>query len=222
MLTSADPVATGIIRSLARPGGNLTGIFTLTQDLSGKRLQFLKEMAPGLVRIGLLRDAGDPATTASYRDYEVAARELQLQLDAVDVRGPEPDLVGAFRTLTALHVDALITITNTLLYARRTQIAELAVQARLPTTYQGKAWVEAGGLMSYAADDLHLFQRAAYYVDKILKGTKPADLPVEQPTKFELVINLGTAKALGLKEGVPHAARPGRRGDRISIAICAA
>jgi putative tryptophan/tyrosine transport system substrate-binding protein len=198
MVTSADPVATGMVQSLARPGGNITGLFTLTQDLSAKRLELLKEMVPGISRVGVLRDAEDPDTTIRYKEHEAAARALQIELQSLDVRGPTPDLEGAFRAAVEWRAGALITITNTLLYPHRGAIADLAIRNQMPTTYQGRAWVEAGGLMSYSANDLQIFRRAAYYVDKILKGANPADLPVEQPTRFELVINLKTAKALGL------------------------
>jgi ABC-type uncharacterized transport system substrate-binding protein len=198
IVTGVDPVATGLVRSLARPGGNITGLFTLTQDLSGKRLELLKEMVPGISSVGVLRDVDDPDTIVRYKDYEVAAPALQIELRSLDVRGPIPDLEGAFRDAAAWRAGALIPVTNTLLYPRRKSIADLAIKNRMPTSFQGSAWVEAGGLMSYSTNDLHNFRRAAYYVDKILKGTRPADLPVEQPTKPELVINLKTAKILDL------------------------
>jgi putative ABC transport system substrate-binding protein len=198
MVTSLDPVANGFVESLAHPGGNITGLSTLTLDLSGKRLELLKELAPGMSRVGVLRDADEPVTAISLKEYEAAAGVLGIQLEPVNVHGPNPDLDLAFQAAARGAFGALINVTSALLYRYRKQIAELAIKYRLPTISQGATWVEAGGLMSYSADDLEAFRRAAYYVDKILKGSKPADLPIEQPTKFELVINLKTARALGI------------------------
>ena len=196
VMVTGDPVAAGIVDSLARPGGNITGFATLNPNLSGKRLELLKEVIPKLTRLGVLRYLTDPSTT--FEEYKTAARALNVQFQALEVQGSNPDLEGAFQTAVKARVNALITVTSALLFIERKRIAELAIKHRLPTMYQGSAWVESGGLMSYSADDLAVYRRAATYVDKILKGTKPADLPIEQPTKFELVINLKTAKQIGL------------------------
>ncbi len=198
MVTQVDPVATGLVDSLARPGGNITGLATLQRDLSGKRLELLTEVVPRLSRVGILRDAEGPVSSIGLKDYEAAARALKIRTQSLDVRGPNPDLETAFRQAVKGHVNAVVTITNNPLFRNSQRIADLALKNRLPSMYEGSTWVDAGGLMSYSANDLELFRRAAIYVDKILKGAKPADLPIEQPTKFEFVINLKTAKALNL------------------------
>ena len=198
MVTNQDPVATGLVDSLARPGANITGISTLQRELSGKRLELLKEVVPRISHVGVLRDADGSASAIGFKEYEAAARALKLQLQSLEVRRPNPDLEGAFQAAAKGRASALITVTGTLLSRYPKRIADLAIKNRLPSMYEGSTWVEAGGLMSYSTNDLGAFRRAAYYVHKILKGAKPADLPVEQPTKFELVINLKTAKALGL------------------------
>ena len=198
MVTYIDPVANGIIDSLAKPGGNITGIFTLTRDLSAKRLEFLKDLVPKLARVGILVDAGDPVAAAGYRDYEAPARALQIELRSLEVRGPDPDLAAAIKAALEWRAEALIIVTSVVLFAHRKAVADLALKSRLPTAYQGSDWVAAGGLMSYSADELAVFRRAAYYIDRILKGAKPSDLPVEQPTKVWLAINQKTARALGL------------------------
>ena len=198
MVTSGDPVADGLVDSLARPGGNITGFATLQRDLGGKRLELLKEVIPGLSHVGVLRDAESQSGAIDFKEYEAAARTLKIQLQSLEVRGHNPDLEGAFHAAAKRRVGALITVTNANLFLQQRRIADLAIKNRLPSMFQGGTWVESGGLMSYSADDVEVFRRAATYVDKILKGTKPADLPVEQPTKFELVINLQTAKALNL------------------------
>ena len=197
VMVTGDPVASGIVDSLARPGGNITGLATLSRDLSAKRLELLAEAVPRLSRVGVLWNA-DASRDVYFKEYETAARALKIGLQSLEVRGPNPDLQGAFQTAAKGRAGGLITITSAPLFLQRKRIADLAITNRLPSMYQGSAWVEDGGLMSYSADDLEAFRRAATYVDKILKGTKPADLPVEQPTKFELVINLKTAKALNL------------------------
>jgi putative ABC transport system substrate-binding protein len=199
MVAQVDPVGAGIIDSLARPGGNITGLTSLQRDLSGKRLGLLLEVVPKMARVGILRDVDESSVSAfGFKDYEAAARALKIQLRSLDVRGANLDLESAFREALKARVDAVITITNNPLFRNSNKIADLALKSRLPSMYEGTTWVEAGGLMSYSANDLELFRRAAIYVDKILKGAKPADLPVEQPTKFELVVNLKTAKALGI------------------------
>jgi len=198
MVTQVDPVATGLVDSLARPGGNITGLATLQRDLSGKRLELLTEVVPRLARVGILRDAKGPVSARGFKDYEAAARALKIRLQSLDVRGPNPDLEGAFREAVKGRANAVVTITSNPLFRNSKRITDLALKNRLPSMYEGSTWVEAGGLMSYSANDLEIFRRAATYVDKILKGAKPADLPVEQPTKFELIINLKTAKQIGL------------------------
>jgi putative ABC transport system substrate-binding protein len=196
VMVTGDPVAAGIVDSLARPGGNLTGFATLNPNLSGKRLELLKEVVPQLSRVGVLWVPDDPSKT--FEEYKAAALALKVQFQSLEVQGPNPDLERAFQTAAKRRVNALITVTSAPLFLQRKRVADLAIKNRLPTLYQGSAWVESGGLMSYSTDDLAIYRRAATYVDKILKGTKPADLPIEQPTKFEFVINLKTAKALNL------------------------
>jgi len=192
-----DPVTTGIVDSLARPGGNVTGLTRFTRELSGKRLQLLKEAVPKISRVGVLDDASTDIR-ASFQDFEPAARALKIQLQSLEVRGPNPDLAGAFQAAAKGRVNALITVRTVLLIRYRKQIADLVTKNRLPSMWEGSDFVEAGGLMSYSSSDAEVFRRAAYYVDRILHGTKPADIPVEQPTKFELIINLKAAKQIGL------------------------
>jgi putative tryptophan/tyrosine transport system substrate-binding protein len=198
MVILEDPVATGIVDSLARPGGHITGLTTLARDLSGKRLELLKEVVPALSRVGVLWNADNSSAASAIKEYEAAASALKIQLQSSEVRGPNPDLEGAFQGAAKGRASALITVRDALLLRYQKQIADLAIKNRLPSMYEGSQYVEAGGLMSYASIDAENYRPAAYYVDRILKGTKPADLPVEQPTKFELMINLKTAKALGL------------------------
>jgi len=192
-----NPVTTGIVDSLAHPGGNVTGLTRFTRDLSGKRLELLKETAPKILRVGVLDDASTDIRT-SFQDFEPAARALKLQLHSLEVHGPNPDFAGAFQAAAKAHVNALITVRTALLIRYRNKIADLIIKHRLPSVWEGSDFVEAGGLMSYSASDAEVFRRAAYFVDMILKGTLPADIPIEQPTKFELVINLKTAKQIGL------------------------
>ena len=200
MVTLQDPVSSGLVDSLAHPGGNITGIATLQRELSGKRLELLTEIVPRISHIGVLgvlrRDS--PTTAIAFPEYEIAARALKIQLQSLEVRDPNPDIEGAIQIAAQRGANALITITNPLLSRYRKRIADGAIKNRLHSMYEGSAWVEAGDLMSYSINDLEIFRRVATFVDKILKGAKPADLPVEQPTKFELVINLKTAKQIGL------------------------
>ncbi|MGZ8532782.1 MAG: ABC transporter substrate-binding protein [Candidatus Binatia bacterium] len=198
MVSLVDPVATGLVDSLAHPGGNVTGLTTLQRELSGKRLELLAEVVPRLARVGILRDADEAVSAAGFKEYEVVARVLKIQLQSLEVRGPDPDLEGAFQAARQGNARAVITITNSPLFRNSKRITNLAIKNRLPSMFEGSSWVETGGLMSYSANDLAAFRRAATFVDKILKGTKPADLPVEQPTKFYFVINLKTAKLIGL------------------------
>jgi putative ABC transport system substrate-binding protein len=196
--TAQDPVATGIIDSFARPGGNITGLTRLTRELSGKRLELLKEAVPGISRVGILWNADSVGASVGFKQYEAAARALEIQLQSLGVRGSNPDLEGAFQSAAKGRASALITISNPILTDYPKQIADLAIKNRLPSMHELTDYVEAGGLVSYSHDDLEVLRRVAVYVDKILKGAKPADLPVETPTKLELVINLKTAKQIGL------------------------
>jgi ABC-type uncharacterized transport system substrate-binding protein len=198
MVTQADPVATGIIDSLARPGGNITGLATLSRELSGKRLELVKEVVPRISRVAVLRDADSEGAAMSLKEYEAVALSLKMPVQSLEVRGPKPDLEGAFQSAVKGRASALITITTSPLFRRQKQIAGLAAKSRLPSMFEGSTWVESGGLMSYSTNDLAVYRRAAVYVDKILKGAKPADIPVEQPTKFEFVVNVKTAKQIGL------------------------
>jgi ABC-type uncharacterized transport system substrate-binding protein len=198
MVIQVDPVAAGLVDSLARPGGNVTGIASLQRELSGKRLELLAEVVPRLARVGVLRNPDERATAIGFDYYEAAARPLKIKLQSLDARGSNPDLDGAFRDAVRWRANAVVTITTNALFRNSKRIADLTLKNRLPSLYEGSTWVENGGLMSYSANDLELFRRAATFVDKILKGTKPADIPVEQPTKFEFVINLKTAKQIGL------------------------
>jgi putative tryptophan/tyrosine transport system substrate-binding protein len=198
MVTTQDPVAAGIVDSLARPGGNITGLTRLTRELRGKRLELLKEVLPRVSRVGVLVDANMTELATALEDYETAASALKIQLQSLRVRGSNPDFEGAFQAAAKARVSALITVNVSLFNRYPKRIADLAIKTRLPSMYEASDFVEAGGLMSYASNDAGNFKRAAVYVDKILKGTKPADLPVEQPTKFEFVINLKAAKQIGL------------------------
>jgi putative tryptophan/tyrosine transport system substrate-binding protein len=198
MVTTQDPVATGLIDSLARPGGNITGLTGLTRELSGKRLELLKEAVPGISRVGVLGEASASVAAIAFKDYEAAARALKMQFLSLEVRGPNPDYEEAFQAAAMGRASAIITVTGPLTASYSKRIADLAQKNRLPSMHEGTQYVEAGGIMSYSSSDTESFRRAATYVDKILKGAKPADLPVEQPTKFELIINLKTAKQIGL------------------------
>jgi putative ABC transport system substrate-binding protein len=198
MVSGIDPVASGWITSLARPGGNITGVATLAQDLNGKRLELLTEVVPQLTRVAALWTPDDKASMINFKEYDAAARGLKVHLESLEARREDPDVEAAFQTAVKSHVGALITITTAKLFLKQKQIADLAIKNRLPTMFQGSTWVDSGGLMSYSTNDIDALRRAATYVDKILKGAKPADLPVEQPTKYEMVINLKTAKQIGL------------------------
>jgi putative ABC transport system substrate-binding protein len=198
MVTLQDPVTTGIVDSLAHPGGNITGLTTLSRDLSAKRLELLKEVVPAMSVVGVLWDPNAGGPTIAFKEYEAGVRRLKIQLQSLEVRGPEPDFQSVFQAAAKGRADAFITVAGVLLTRYRKRIVELAIKNRLPSMHEQIDFVEAGGLVSYAANEADNYKRAAIYVDKILKGTKPADLPVEQPTKFELVINLKTAKALNL------------------------
>ena len=196
-----DPVGLGLVGSLSRPGGNVTGLSFFSEAISGKRLQLLKEIVPGLARVGVLRNPMLPGTPISLKEFaketEVAAQRLGVALEALEVRGPE-DFEAAFATAKQRNAQALIDNEGTLTLVHRSRITALAASNRLPVMYPHRELPDAGSLMSYGVSGVFLFRRASAFVDKILKGAKPADLPVEQPTKFELVINVKVAKALGL------------------------
>jgi putative ABC transport system substrate-binding protein len=198
MIAAFDPVATGLVDSLAHPGGNITGISTLARELSGKRFELLKEAIPGLSRVALLLDPNTAVSMNSFKEYETVARAFKIPLQSLKLRGPNPDFEGAFQAAAKGRVSAVITVRDAVFHRYQKQIADLAIKHRLPSVFERSDYVEAGGLMSYSSDDGDNYRRAAYYVDRILKGTKPADLPVEQPMKFEFVINLKTAKQIGV------------------------
>jgi putative tryptophan/tyrosine transport system substrate-binding protein len=198
MVTPVDPVASGLVDSLARPGGNITGLTRLTRDLKKRRLELLKEVVPRISRVGVLWDSVNDSAASAFKEYETAAYSLKMPLQSLAVRGPHPDFEGAFQAAAKGHASALITIRDALINRYRKRIANLALKNQLPSIYEGSEYIEDGGLMSYAASDAESYRRAAAYVDKILKGAKPADLPVEQSSKFELIINLKAAKQIGL------------------------
>jgi putative ABC transport system substrate-binding protein len=198
MAQLADPVGAGLVASLGRPGGNVTGMTTQDTDLIGKRLELLLEVAPKVSRFALLVDETNPGTVVIASGTQVAARSVGVQLQYLGVRDPS-ELEHAFFVMKQDQAGALIVESSSMLFMWRTRLADLALKNRLPTIFAQREYAEAGGLLTYAADFSDLFGRAATFVDKILKGAKPADLPVEQPTKFELVINLKTAKVLGLE-----------------------
>jgi len=197
MVLVPDPVGAGLVASLARPGGNVTGLSIMAPEVYGKRLELLREAISAITRVGLLLNPTNSNAAAASRNLVSAAKVLGLQLHVLTVRNPQ-ELDAAFTTMTREHLQALVVVTDGVIFNQRARIAELAAQSRLPTMYESKDFVETGGLIAYGPSYADLARRAAVFVDKILKGAKPADLPVEQPTKFELVINLKTAKALGL------------------------
>ena len=197
MASGTDPAGVGLIASLSRPRGNVTGVTTVSAELGGKRLELLQEAVPRLSRVAVLRDPPAGAVELALKETQGAAQALGLQLQIFEVHGPK-DFDGAFSAMVRERSGALLVISTPMLFSGRKRIAELAAKHRLPAVYHWKEYVEAGGLMSYGTDLADGFRRAAIYVDKILRGAKPADLPVEQPMKFELVINLKTAKQIGL------------------------
>jgi putative ABC transport system substrate-binding protein len=190
-----DPVGAGLVASLARPGGNVTGLSSQTADLAGKRLELLREVVPRLRRLAILGNVGNFAAALEMRDVEAMARTFNLEVDRWEIRRAE-DIAAAFESLT-VRAHALYVAGDPLTFTHRIRINTLVLGARLPTIYPGREYVDLGGLMSYGPT--FRFRRTADYVDKILRGAKPGDLPVEQPTQFDLVINLTTAKALGLE-----------------------
>jgi putative tryptophan/tyrosine transport system substrate-binding protein len=198
MTSSTDPVATGLVASLARPGGNVTGLTNIGGELGGKLLELVKEITPSLTRVVILNTAGSGANDVFAKETEVSARSMGVQLIRVEVQSPD-DIDSAFRAITKERTNGLLMrLQPSLFSAHYRRVAEYTIKNRLPSIALVPAWANAGGLMSYGADLSFQYRRAATYVDKILKGTKPADLPVEAPTKFEFVINLKTAKQIGL------------------------
>jgi putative ABC transport system substrate-binding protein len=195
---SSDPVGTGLVASLAHPGGNVTGISYLAPPLAGKRLELLRAVAPGMTCTAVLWNPADPPRVIEFGETQQAAGILGLALHSVEVHGPHPDLAGAFAAIAAAPVEGLLVLGDPLLALYSEEVAARAAQTRLPAMYSTKTQVLAGGLMSYGTDFYGMGRRTAYYVDRILQGAKPADLPVEQPTTFDFVINLKTAQALGL------------------------
>ena len=197
MTASGDPLGSGLVASLARPGGNVTGMSLMVPDLGAKRLELLKEVLPRFSRVAVLWNAANPYSALVFKETQAGRRTLGIEVQSLEVRGPE-DFDRAFETVRRLRPDALITVEDPLTASYTTPIAEFTAGQQLPSLHGIREFVAAGGLMSYGANIADLFRRTADYVDKILKGAKPADLPVQQPTKFELVINLKAAKALGI------------------------
>jgi len=197
MASDADPVGSGIVTSLARPGGNITGFSTLATEIGGKRLELLKEIVPRLSHVGVFGTSTYPGNAQALKEMEVAAGAFGVKLQYRDVLDPK-EIDAAFREASKARVGAVLVLASSVLLSQRTRITDLVIKNRVPAIYPNGEYVEDGGLMSYGPNIVDLFRRAATYVDKILKGAKPGDLPVEQPTKFELVINLKTAKQIGL------------------------
>jgi putative ABC transport system substrate-binding protein len=197
MAQDTDPVGSGFVASLARPGGNITGLSTLSPEISGKQLELLTEIELRLLRVVVVGNSTEPGNATTLKEMQLAAGAVAVQLQYLDVRRPE-NIESALSGINSGRADALIVLRNPVMGTHRKRIIEFAAKKRLPAMYVSPDWVEAGGLMSYALDVRDNYRRSAIYVDKILKGAKPADLPVEQPSKFELVINLKTAKQIGL------------------------
>jgi ABC-type uncharacterized transport system substrate-binding protein len=197
MTNAADPVETGLIESLARPGSNVTGLVTISPELGGKRLALLKEAFPKVERVAVLTNPANPEQKVRLKEIEVAAQALVLQLQVLEVREPN-DFELAFSAITRQHAHALLPLGDPLIVSNRTRLVDFSAKNRLPAMYHRREFVDAGGLMAYGPNYDDLFRRAATFVDRILKGATPSDLPVEQPTKFELVINLRAARALGI------------------------
>src|SRR5262245_46515689 len=192
-----DPVGSGFVASLARPGGNITGLSTLAPEISGKQLELLMEIVPKLSRVAVLGNASNPGSPQALREINLAADELRVQLQYREV-GDHPDIETAFQAASKERANAVLVVSAAVLFSQRKQIVDLAIKSRLPAIYNRPEYVEDGGLVFYGVSYTDLHRRAATYVDRILKGAKPADLPVEQPKKFELIINLKAAKQIGL------------------------
>ena len=197
MASAGDPVATGLVQNLARPGGNITGLSQMVIDIAAKRLELLKEIVPGLSRVAVLWNPRDTSSTLTWREIQLPARRLDIELRSLEVKDVE-EFDGAFATAIAAKVGAVYPLPGPIFVDNEKRIAEFAARNRLPSIFHLPEFVRLGGLMAYGPDRVDLFRRAATYVDKILKGANPGDLPIEQPTKFELAINLKTAKLLGL------------------------
>jgi putative ABC transport system substrate-binding protein len=197
MANDDDPIGSGFAASLARPGGNITGLSTLSPELSGKQLELLREIVPKLSRVTVLGDVTRPGIRQALREINAAADAFGVQLQYLEVRDPK-DIEIAFRTATKERADSVLVLGSAVLNSQRKQVADLAIKSRLPAIYRNLEFVEDGGLMAYGVNINDLFGRAATYVDKILKGAKPGDLPIEQPKKFEFIINLKAAKQIGL------------------------
>jgi putative ABC transport system substrate-binding protein len=197
MAQDPDPVSNGFVASLARPGGNITGLSTLRPEISGKQLELLKEIIPRLSRVAVFGTSTIPGNAQQLREVELAAKAFGIKLQYLDVLRSK-DIEIAFREASKLRIDAVLVLNGPIINSQRTQVVELAAKSRLPAIYYTAEYVEVGGLMSYGTSFTDLFRRAATYVDKILKGRKPVDLPVEQPMKFEFIVNLKAAKQIGL------------------------
>ena len=197
MATSADPVGTAFVATLNQPGGNITGLSLQTGELSGKRLQLLTEIVPGLARVAVLSNPLNPSIAPIVDQTKAAAQSLGVEIHVVDVQAPDK-FASAFTSITSVHAGALMVLPDPLLYGQHPRIVTFTAASHLPALFPEKEVAEAGGLIAYGPSVPASFRRAAAYVDKILRGAKPADLPVEQPTKFELIINLSTARALGI------------------------
>jgi len=196
-ITPRDPVAAGLVDNLARPGGNITGFATFAPALAGKRLELLKETVSNLSRVAVLWNPQDPSSAQQWKENQIVARELGLELQTIEVSSADK-LEDAFNKATKTQCDALSVMAGSWATSNQKLITDLAAKHRIPTLYHRESYVENGGLMSYGADDVEPYRRVAWIVDKILKGTKPADIPVERPTKFEFVININTANQIGL------------------------
>jgi putative ABC transport system substrate-binding protein len=197
MAQDNDPIGNGFVASLSRPGGNITGLSTLSAELNGKRLELLQEIVPKLGRVAILGNSTVPGNAQAIKEIKIAASALGIEILSFDIRHSS-DIESAFRSAETARANAAIVPNNPMLSAQRSRVADLAVKSRLAAIYERLEFVEDGGLLSYGVSSADLFRRAATYVDKILKGAKPADLPVEQPMKFEFIINLKTAKQIGL------------------------
>jgi ABC-type uncharacterized transport system substrate-binding protein len=198
MTAAGDPLGSGLVASLARPGGNVTGMSLMAPDLGGKRLELLKKVLPQLTRVAILWNAANPYSALVFKETQSAAHTLGIEVQSLEVRGPD-DFNDAFKATRRQHLGALITIEDPLTVSHRKRIVDFASAQQLPSLHGVREFVAVGGLISYGASLADLFRRAAYFVDKIFKGAKPGDMPVQQPTKFEFVINLKTAKTLGLQ-----------------------
>ena len=198
MISSVDPVAAGYVESFAHPGGNITGLARLLRDISAKRVELLKELRPKLSRVGVLWDADGPGPAIAFKEYQAAAQAFKLGLLSLEIRGPIPDLRGAFQVAKTARLDALIVVANPLMAQHAKEVFELAAKYRLPSMTEEGRFVGAGGLMSYGPNLADLYRRAAEYVVEILKGAKPGDLPVKLPAQFEIFINLKTARQVGV------------------------